>query len=117
MVRDHLDMLAWIGANVRRVRERRNITQRRLADDADLDYRFVQRVERGHTNMSVLVLAAIAKVLRIRPAALLRQAKLRPARPGRPPARRQRAVVSSGDAMPPGGRPRRRLRARVRQRG
>lgn len=80
-------ILEWIGANVCRIREQRNVTQKKLADRADLDYRFVQRVERGRTNLSVLVLAALARALGVEPGALLRRAKLKPARPGRPPRR------------------------------
>ena len=51
---------------------------------ADLDLRFIQRIERGSTNLSISVLVALADALGINPTLLFRAAKLDPARPGRP---------------------------------
>lgn len=51
---------------------------------ADLDLRFIQRIERASTNLSMSVLVALADALGVIPTALLRAAKLAPARPGRP---------------------------------
>jgi transcriptional regulator with XRE-family HTH domain len=79
-----------IGANVRRIRDRRGVTQQALAELADLDHRFVQRVERGKTNMSVLVLAKLARALGVVPAALLKSAKIKAPVSGRPRRVRQR---------------------------
>lgn len=82
--------LAYIGANVRRGRERAGLTQERLAEMAELDLRFVQRVERGQTNSSVAVLVALADALGVAPGSLFKQADLPPARTGRPPAKKKR---------------------------
>jgi transcriptional regulator with XRE-family HTH domain len=79
-----------IGANVRRIRDRRGVTQQALAELADLDHRFVQRVERGHTNMSVLVLIKLAHALGVVPSALLKPAKIKLPVPGRPRKARPR---------------------------
>jgi DNA-binding XRE family transcriptional regulator len=77
-------VLGFIAANTRRWRLRRGMTQEGLAELADLDLRFVQRIERGTTNLSVSALIALADALKVEPTALFRVAKLTPARPGRP---------------------------------
>lgn len=77
-------LLASIGGNVRRLRERNALTQEDLAEAADLDTRFLQRVERGTTNLSVEVLFKLGKQLGVRPADLLRSAASAPAKLGRP---------------------------------
>jgi transcriptional regulator with XRE-family HTH domain len=74
----------FIAANTRSHRLRRGMTQEGLAEVADLDLRFVQRIERGRTNLSVSALVALAAALGVAPSALFRAAKLPPSRPGRP---------------------------------
>lgn len=81
-------MLESIGANVRRLRVRAGLTQERLAERVDLDLTFLQRIERGKTNLGVAVLLRLATALDVKPAALLRSAKLPKARRGRPPTKR-----------------------------
>ena len=76
--------LRYIAANTRKYRLKRGLTQESLAEIADLDLRFIQRIERATTNLSVSVLVALAEALEVAPTALFRQAKLSPARPGRP---------------------------------
>jgi transcriptional regulator with XRE-family HTH domain len=83
------DVLERIGANVAARRAGLGLTQQCLADRADLDLRFIQRVERAQTNLSVTALVALAEALDVAPEALLRPAALPPARPGRPPAARR----------------------------
>ena len=80
----------YIGANVRRGRERTGLTQEKLAEDAELDLRYVQRVERGGTNPSAAVLVALADALGVTPGSLFKKAALPPAKAGRPPVRRKR---------------------------
>jgi transcriptional regulator with XRE-family HTH domain len=70
---------------LRRYRRSRGLTQEGLAECADLDLRFVQRIEHGSTNLSVSALVAIATALEVSPSALFRAAKLAPTKPGRPP--------------------------------
>ncbi len=78
----------YIGANVSRARLRAGLTQEKLAEAADVDLRFLQRVERGRTNLSVSVLIALADALGVAPGSLLRRATLQEVRRGRPPRRR-----------------------------
>lgn len=82
------ELLRHIGANVYRLRVRRGLTQAELAERADLDVRFVQRIERAATAPSLKTLLAIAGALQTPPAALLRPAHLPHAKVGRP--RKQR---------------------------
>jgi transcriptional regulator with XRE-family HTH domain len=76
--------LRFIAANTRRYRLKRGMTQEVLAEVADLDLRFIQRIERGSTNLSMSVLVALSDALLVPPTALFKEAKLSPARPGRP---------------------------------
>jgi transcriptional regulator with XRE-family HTH domain len=80
------EMLERIAANVATRRIGLGLTQQGLADMADLDLRFIQRVERAQTNLSVSALVALAAALEVAPEALFRPARLPPARVGRPPA-------------------------------
>ena len=77
----------YIGANLHRARVRAGLTQEQLAEKAELDLRFLQRVERGQTNLSVSVLVALADALAIKPGRLLARAEMPPAQRGRPPRR------------------------------
>ncbi len=83
------DVLERIGANVAARRVRLGLTQQALAARADLDLRFIQRVERAQTNLSVTALVALAEALDVPPESLLRPAELPPPRVGRPPAARR----------------------------
>ena len=81
---DLTDLLGSIGANLHALRVNRGLTQARLAELAGLDVRFLQRIERGRTNLGVAVLVALAGALAVAPARLLRAAKLPPVQRGRP---------------------------------
>jgi len=76
--------LASIAANVRRIRARRGFTQEALAERSGQDLSYLQRVERGATNLSVGVLFALATALQVPPGLLVRRASLAPPRRGRP---------------------------------
>ena len=65
----------------------RGFTQEMLAEHADIDLSYEQRIERGATNLSMSVLVALASALDVSPARLLRRARLLPPRRGRPPTR------------------------------
>ncbi len=84
------EYLTFIAANIYRVRTRVGMTQERLAEAADLDLRFLQRVERGRTNLSVLTLTALAAALDVPPSSLFRKAVLPDVRRGRPPTKKRR---------------------------
>lgn len=79
-------VLANIAANVRRTRERRGLTQEQLAERCGLNFRYIQRVERGDINLTVVKLAALADALGVSPGALFKAARSLPEpRRGRPP--------------------------------
>lgn len=77
-------MLGHVGANVRRQRLKVGLTQEQLAEAADLDLTFVQRIERGKTNVGVVVLVKLADVLGVKPGALFRATKVPEVKRGRP---------------------------------
>lgn len=81
-------LLVSLGANVRRWRKRRGLTQEALAEKADLDVRYVQRVERGSVNLRFRSFAILATVLAVKPGLLLRESPPAPAVPGRPRKRK-----------------------------
>lgn len=60
-----------VGANVRRLRVERKLTQEQLAHDADIDLTYLGGIERGRRNPSVDVLGRIAVALGVGPATLL----------------------------------------------
>jgi len=54
-----------VGANIRRFRKKRGLTQEQLAMSADLDLRYLGGIERGEHNPTVSVLARLAEALEI----------------------------------------------------
>ena len=54
-----------VGRNVRRIRQEQEMTQEKLAFEAELDLTYVGGIERGKRNPSLLVLARIAKALSV----------------------------------------------------
>lgn len=77
-------LLDSVAGNVRRLRQRKALTQEALAEAAGFDSRFLQRVERGEVNMRLETLARLATALGVPPGGLLKAAALPAARPGRP---------------------------------
>ena len=88
--------LGYIAANTRILRLQRELTQERLAEKADLDLRFVQRIERGATNLSVAVLISLSEALGVVLTAFFKPAKLMPSKPGRPRKTAPRASKKKG---------------------
>lgn len=66
------DWRAIVGKNVRRFRQRADMTQEQLAFAAEIDLTYVGGIERGKRNPSVLVLVRIATALGTEPAELLK---------------------------------------------
>jgi transcriptional regulator with XRE-family HTH domain len=60
-------LLGYLGANVRRWRARREMTQEELAELADIDVRYVQRIERGTVNLRFKSFAKLAVALQVKP--------------------------------------------------
>lgn len=84
------EVLAYLAANVRRLRKKRALTQELLAERADLDLTTEQRIERAATNITLEVLVKLADALGVPPGRLLRAAKLGPIQRGRPRKRATR---------------------------
>ena len=66
------DWRGIVGMNVRRFRQRAQLTQEQLAFAAEIDLTYVGGIERGKRNPSVLVLVRIAAALDTEPAELLK---------------------------------------------
>ena len=66
------DWRGIVGMNVRRFRQRAQMTQEQLAFAAEIDLTYVGGIERGKRNPSVLVLVRIARALGTEPAELLK---------------------------------------------
>jgi len=78
------EVLSFVGANIRRLRIERGLTQDRLASLSGQDLSYLHRVERGVTILSVAVLVSIAAALEVSPGSLFRPTRI-PQRPvGRP---------------------------------
>ncbi len=60
-----------IGQNIRKIREKKGITQEQLAFDSRLNRAYIGYIERGERNPSTDTLVKIARVLKISPKDLL----------------------------------------------
>ena len=60
-----------LGEAIRTFRKKANLTQERLAERADLNYKYLGEVERGEKTISVEALYRIAKALDVRLAKLV----------------------------------------------
>lgn len=81
--------LTSIAANIRRIRERRDLTQEQLAELAELEPRTIQHLETGKANPTIGLVVTVALALGVSAATLLRPAKLALRPVGRPRRRRQ----------------------------
>jgi transcriptional regulator with XRE-family HTH domain len=61
-----------VGAKIREFRKALGLSQQKLADDANLEKRQVQRIERAENSASLSVIVAIAKALGKQPYELLK---------------------------------------------
>lgn len=66
-----MDWNKIVGANVRRLRIERKLTQEQLAHDAEIDLTYLGGIERGRRNPSVAVLGRVAAALDCLPSELL----------------------------------------------
>jgi len=66
-----MDVVQLLGANVRRHRKLRGMSQEELSLEAGMKRSYVSDLERGTRNPSVRALGRLADALGVRPAALL----------------------------------------------
>ena len=59
------DFLLVVGQNIKKYRERANITQEEMADL--VDYKYYQRIEYGQKNITLKTVLKIAKKLNVQP--------------------------------------------------
>ena len=59
------------GAELRELRLRRSLSQRRLAELAGLRENYIGMVERGECNISLIAVVALARALHVKPAKLM----------------------------------------------
>jgi transcriptional regulator with XRE-family HTH domain len=87
--KDELSIVQTVALNVRVKRKAAGLSQEELAYEAGIDRTYVSQVERGLRNLTISVLARIAKALKTSPDKLLI--------PGAPPVVK-RAVSSKNSA-------------------
>lgn len=63
--------LKRFGENLREVREKKELSQRQLAELAKIDFTQIGRIERGEINTTLSTIYTIAKALEVHPAKLL----------------------------------------------
>lgn len=64
-----MDWEKIVGANIKRLRKERGLSQEALAGEAGLAMRHLGRIERGEGNPTVAVLGKLAEVLGVYPTA------------------------------------------------
>lgn len=62
-----MDWNRIVGANVRRLRVERKLTQEQIAHDAEIDVTYLRGIEAGRRNPSVSVIGRIASALGVTP--------------------------------------------------
>ncbi len=65
------EVLKAFGKQLRALRNESGLSQEKLAELADLHRNYPGRVERGGANPTLLVIVALARVLKVRPSKLL----------------------------------------------
>ncbi|MCC6948640.1 MAG: helix-turn-helix transcriptional regulator [Bradyrhizobiaceae bacterium] len=84
---DDARIIDTLAANVRQARKAVGLSQEELALEAEVDRTYVSQVERGKRNITIVVLARLARALKTTPATLVTAAAL-PRTESRPRKRR-----------------------------
>jgi transcriptional regulator with XRE-family HTH domain len=90
-----MDLRAVFGANLRRLRHARELSQEELAYAADVNRTYMSKLESGTRYVGLEVIGKLAKALEVEPAELL---KLPPKRRAKPRSSQQ-ALVARGKPM------------------
>jgi transcriptional regulator with XRE-family HTH domain len=65
------DIIKEVGLNIRKIRQKRGLSQEKLAGLADVHRAYIGQIERGEKNIGLINLEKIAKALDVRPRDLL----------------------------------------------
>ena len=60
-----------LGLNVKKLRNAKGLTQEKLALQAEMGWRHLQKIEAGEVNVTLLTLTELAKALSVDPSTLL----------------------------------------------
>ena len=66
-----MELARAFGERVRELRTRRGMTQQKLGEAADVNYKYLGSIERGSENPTLLVIGKLAGALGVRPAEML----------------------------------------------
>jgi transcriptional regulator with XRE-family HTH domain len=58
-----MDMRALVGRNVRRIRQRKHLTQEMLAETSGLAQQYISDLERGRRNPTIVTIYELARAL------------------------------------------------------
>lgn len=72
-----MDMRSLVGSNVRKLRERRGLTQEKLAEIAGFSQQYLSGLEAGERNPTIVTVYELAKALGVSHLDLLRPARVR----------------------------------------
>ncbi len=65
--------LIIVGKTIRKLRDKKGISQELLAEEAGIHRTYMGRVERGNQNIAVFNLIQVAKALKVKPSVLLEE--------------------------------------------
>jgi transcriptional regulator with XRE-family HTH domain len=71
-----MDMRKLVGQNVKKVRERKGLTQERLAEISGFSQQYISSLEKGRRNPTVITLYELSLALGVSHVDLLRSSKL-----------------------------------------
>jgi transcriptional regulator with XRE-family HTH domain len=63
--------LEEFGKNLKRIRESKDLSLRKLSDLADVDFSQIHRIEKGESNPSITMVIALAQALGVKPIKLI----------------------------------------------
>ncbi len=72
-----MDMRKLVGQNVRRIRQKRGLTQEKFADVSGFSQQYLSGLEQGQRNPTVITLFELATALGVTPVDLLRPSRAR----------------------------------------
>lgn len=64
--------LKKLGANIKRLRETKNLSLRELSYECDIDNSKISKIEKGQVNVTVTTILQLAKALAVHPTELLK---------------------------------------------